>query len=218
VSGTIDQLIARLAGEAEPVRRLLPPLIRAALWLAAVAVVSAGAVAALADLDVIEQRTGGPILDLELVATLATGVLAIVAAFYLSLPDRPLSWALLPLPTLVIWIASSGYSCYRNWIVTGTDGWAWGDSAQCFRFIVLVSIPLGVALLFALRRARPIAPVPVAALGGLGVAALAAFLLQFFHPFDVTILDLTVHVVAVALVVGVSSLVGRLSTSQSQRP
>ncbi|HKF71361.1 MAG TPA: hypothetical protein VKB68_06405, partial [Stellaceae bacterium] len=53
-----------------------------------------------------------------------------------------------------------------------------------------------------LRRARPLAPVRVAAIGGLGVAAIAAFLLQFFHPFDVTTLDLSVHIVAIAIVIG----------------
>ena len=36
--------------------------------------------------------------------------------------------------------------------------------------------------------------------GGLGAASLAAFLLQFFHPFDVTFMDLAVHAFAVTLV------------------
>ena len=60
-----------------------------------------------------------------------------------------------------------------------------------------------------LRKARPLAPARVAALGGLGVAALAAFLLQFFHPFDVTFMDLSVHLVAIGLVTAVSTLAGR---------
>ena len=40
------------------------------------------------------------------------------------------------------------------------------------------------------------------------VAALAAFLLQFFHPFDVTFMDLSVHLVAVGIVVAVSTFAG----------
>ena len=46
-------------------------------------------------------------------------------------------------------------------------------------------------------------------MGGLGVAGIAAFLLQFFHPFDVTLLDLAIHAVAVGLVVGVSAVSAR---------
>jgi hypothetical protein len=60
-----------------------------------------------------------------------------------------------------------------------------------------------------LRRAAPLAPVRVAAVGGLGVAAIAACLLQFFHPFDVTLLDLSVHAVAIAIVIAVASLCAR---------
>jgi len=52
-----------------------------------------------------------------------------------------------------------------------------------------------------LRQARPIAPLPGAARGALGGAATAAFILEFFHPFDVTVIDLTLHVSAVCLVV-----------------
>jgi len=52
----------------------------------------------------------------------------------------------------------------------------------------------------------------VAGAGGLGVAALAAFFLQSFHPFDVTFMDLSVHMVAVCIVVAVSTLAGDFST------
>ena len=72
-------------------------------------------------------------------------------------------------------------------------------------------MPLGVSLLVLLRRSRPLAPAPVTAVGGLGVAALAAFLLQFFHPFDVTFMDLSVHLFAVGIVVAVSTFAGGFS-------
>src|SRR5689334_22991964 len=146
-----------------------------------------------------------------MIATLATGIAAVLAAFELSLPDRAPAWTVLPLPPLAIWIASSGYSCYRHWIAFGPDGWELGESTHCFRFILSVSVPLGVTLMLLLRQARPLAPVRVAAVGGLGVAAIAACLLQFFHPFDVTAIDLSVHAVAVAMVVAVSSLWARWS-------
>jgi hypothetical protein len=204
-----EQLIQRLVADVRPVRRLRPPLLRAAGWLLAVAAIAAVAIALFADFGFFLARARDPELELELAATLLAGVTAVIAACYLSLPDRSPYWAVLPLPFLALWIASSGYACWRHWLVIGPEGWALGQSATCFRFILGVSVPLAVSLLLVLRRAAPLAPARVAAMGGLGVAAIAAFLMQFFHPFDVTVMDLTVHVTAVGIVIGVSSLVGR---------
>lgn len=203
-----DRLIGRLATEAEPVRRLRPPLVRAALWLLGATAAGALAILLFSNLEVFARRAEDPKLVLELTGTLLTGIAAVIAAFYLSLPDRPAAWALLPLPPLALWVLSSGYSCYSHWISYGPGGWEIGESGDCFRFILAVSIPLGAALLLVLRRACPLAPVRVAAVGGLGVAGLAAFLLQFFHPFDVTFMDLGVHLAAVALVVAATSAAG----------
>ncbi len=197
----VDELIQRLAGDAGPVRRLRPPVTRAIVWLLGVATLSTVAVLAFADTGLFMSRAGDRKLQLELIGTLLTGIAAIVAAFHLSLPDRPAVWALLPLPPLVLWIASSGYSCWRRWLTFGPEGWSLGESAECFGMILAVSVPLGIGLFLVLRQARPLAPVPVAVTGGLGVAAIAAVLLQFFHPFDVTFMDLGVHIVTVGLVI-----------------
>jgi hypothetical protein len=210
MTGDTERLIERLAAAARPVRRLKPPALRAALWLAAVAAVLAAAILLFADLDVFVARAARLKLAVELGCTLLTGILAVVAAFELSLPDRSRAWALLPLPSLALWISCSGYSCWRNLLTHGPEGWGIGDSGNCFRFILGVSIPLALSLVPLLRRAAPLAPVRVAALGGLGVAAIAAFALQFFHPFDVTFMDLGIHAVAVALVVGTLSVMERI--------
>ena len=206
-----DQLIERLAADARPVRRLRPPLKRAGLWLLVVAVIASAAIAAFTDWRVFAERARDPRLVIEIIATLATGIAAVVAAFQVSLPDRSRQWLLLPLPPLAVWLASSGYGCYRHWLMVGPSGLELGDSAHCLRFILGASIPLGASLLIALRRASPLTPLPVGAAGGLGVGALAAFALQFFHPFDVTVIDLGVHVIAVALVVSAASAAQRLA-------
>jgi hypothetical protein len=155
---------------------------------------------------------------IELIATLMTGVAAVLAAFELSLPDRSTAWSLLPLPSLALWVASSGYGCYRHWIVFGPGGWELGESVYCLRFILAVSLPLGLSLLLLLRRAAPLAPVRVAAVGGLGVAAIAAFVLQFFHPFDATFIDLGVHLAAVGVVVAIASATGRFAPARAPLP
>ena len=206
-----EHVIERLVADAQPVRRLRPPTRRAALWLLAVAAIAAGAILVFSDLGVMADRLRDPKLQVEMVATLLTGIAAVVASFHLSLPDRSPTWALLPLPFLAVWIASSGYSCWRHWISFGPGGFELGESAHCLRFMLAISIPLGVSLLLLLRRAGPLTPVRVAAVGGLGIGAIAAFVLQFFHPFDVTFMDLAVHLGAVAVVVAVASLVERVA-------
>jgi hypothetical protein len=209
-----EQVIERLVADARPVRRLRPPMLRAALWLLAVAAIAAGAILLFADLGVMAERLRDPKLQVEMVATLLTGIAAVLAAFHLSLPDRSPAWALLPLPFLALWIASSGYSCWRHWISFGPGGFELGESAHCLRFMLAISIPLGLSLVLLLRRALPLTPVRVAAVGGLGIGAIAAFVLQFFHPFDVTFMDLAVHLGSVAVVVAVALLVERVT----QRP
>lgn len=203
-----EDLIESLASAARPIVRLRPPLLRAGLWLLAIAAVAAAAILLFADLGLFATRTRNIRWDIEMAGTLLTGIMAVIAAFYLSLPDRPRAWALVPLPFLALWVGASSYSCYVHWLNFGPDGWTIGESAHCFAFILGASLPLGVALFLLLRRAKPLAPIGVAAVGGLGVAGLAAFILQFFHPFDVTTMDLAIHLVAVGTVVLLAAVVG----------
>jgi hypothetical protein len=204
-----EQLIAHLAAGAGPVRRLRPPFLRATSWLVGVAVMGAIVVPFYGDFGLFAEKAHDPKFVLEMAGTLLTGIAAVIAAFELSLPDRSPAWALLPLPPLILWLGASGYNCWRDWIELGDQSWHFGESAACFGTIVGFSVPLGVALLIFLARAKPIAPTPVAALGGLGIAGLAAFFLDFNHPFDASFLDLGWHAAAVGLVIAASSGWGR---------
>lgn len=198
-----EELIGRLAAGAERVQRLRPPTLRACLWLLATAAAAWVVVAWIADMDAFVRRAQDPRHLVELAATLLTGILAILAAFHLSVPDRSRAWAVAPLPTLALWLATTGYGCLENWI--NGVGWDVAESVECFEIIVAVSVPLGVSVLVMLYRALPLSRAPVAAMGGLGVAAIGAFLLQFFHPFDVTVMDLAFHAAAIGLVIAVSA-------------
>lgn len=195
-----NELIAALSGGLQPVRRLRPPLRRAASWLLLAALLAAWPVAHYSNLPLFLERADEPRQTLELAATLLTGIVALYGAFALSVPGHSSRWALAPLPPLLLWIAASGYGCLHNGWSAGGPGGIIGASRDCFAFIVLTSVPLSALLFWALRRARPIAPLPVALSGALGVAALAAFLLQFFHPFDVTVIDLALHLAAVGVI------------------
>jgi hypothetical protein len=195
-----NELIATLSGGLQPVRRLRPPLRRAASWLLLAALLAAWPVAHYSNLPLFLERADEPRQTLELAATLLTGIVALFGAFALSVPGYSARWVLAPPPPLLLWITASGYGCLQNGWSAGGPGGVIGASGDCFVFIVLTSVPLSALLFWTLRRARPIAPLPVALSGALGVAALAAFLLQFFHPFDVTAIDLALHLAAVSLI------------------
>ena len=206
---TTPDLIEQLARDAAPVKRLASPVRRALLFLAGgaavlVAIILIGGIAPGS-----LQRLSETRVVLETAATTLTGVAAILAALTIAIPGRSPFWGALPVPPLLLWLATSAYGCYRNWLAYGADGsLALGRSADCFVFIVLASIPMALALLVALRRARPLNAVPVLAVGALGVAGLTAAALQFFHPFDVTVMDLALHVIAVGLVVALVTALG----------
>ncbi|MGH8260424.1 MAG: NrsF family protein [Steroidobacteraceae bacterium] len=202
-------LIEQLAGDLQPVRRLRAPAVRALVWLLGVAVVAGVAIARFANPAVITGRLAVPQVAVQCLAIAVTGVAAIFAAFQLSVPGRSRHWVWLPVPSLAVWLAASGLGCLRYGWSLGGPGGIIGESSHCFAFIAAVSVPLAGGLFWMLSRARPIAPLPVALLGTLGVAAIAAFLLQFFHPFDVTAIDLGLHLAAVALVMGVGTALRR---------
>ncbi len=206
-----DRLIRGLAADLKPVRRLPPPVLRAAAWLAAVVAIAI-ALAAFANLDAVWQRiSAAPDLWLAVLGSTLTAILAAIAAFELSLPDAPRAWAALPLPAALLWVAASGLGCLRVWIVPQTHVASLAEARDCLIFIVSLSVPLSALLLWMLRRACPLQPGLTAAVGGLAVAAAAATLLNFFHPYDAAATDLSVHAVAVALVIAANrALCGRI--------
>ncbi len=207
--GRTDALIEAIAADARPVSPLAPPLARALALLVPLALIGGLAIWLFADLGGLVRRYSGreSMMVLEMAAMLATGLIAVTGAFFLSVPGRSRLWLWAPLPTLAAWISLSGAGCLA---AVGKRRAAAGEAGMdCLSFILAVSLLLGVPLVWRLSRASPIEPVRVALLGGLGIAALSAFLLQFFHPFTVTFLDLGVHLAAVAIVIGAMGLAAR---------
>ena len=202
-------LIDALVETATPVRRLRPPIIRTGLWLAFAAIML-GLIAIAHGLrpdfsDCMRQ----PLFVLGMLGALATGILAAVASFRLSLPDSSRLWIVLPLPALAVWVATIGYGCLTDWVSIGPDGIRLGEAIRCFATLLMTSVPLSIAMLVMLRYTALLRPIEVSVLGGLAIAAVTAFALSLFHDLDATVMILIWNLAAAALIATLGSLFGR---------
>src|SRR5713101_5784731 len=206
-------LIDTLANSAAPVRRLRPPVLRAALWLlmaAAVLLLLAVAHGVRPDLS---TKLHQQIFVAGVVLALATAILAAIAAFKLSLVDNSRWWALLPAPALALWVSTIGYGCLTDWVSIGPNGVRMGEAVRCFATLLLTSVPLSIAMLVMLRHAALLRPTAVSATGGLAIAAMTAFALSLIHDLDATVMVLIWNLGVAVLIAGLASAFGRPTLS-----
>jgi len=202
-------LIEALAADAGPVRRLRHPLWRAACWLLLAAIIVlliAVEVGVRADID---DRLRQTMFVVGLAAAALTGILAAIAAFMVSLPDRSRGWLLLPAPALIVWLSTIGYQCLTAWVKIGPAGIAPGETARCFATLFLTSFPLSLTLLLMLRYAAPVRPTETVMAGALAVAAITATAISLFHDIDATIMILMWNIGIAALLVGLGGTYAR---------
>lgn len=202
-------LIDTLVESATPVRRLRPPLIRAGLWLLLAAAILVLLCVAHGLRPDIAMRLRQPVFVVSMVAALATGILAAIAAFRLSLPEGGRWWMLLPAPALAIWVSTIGYGCLADWVSVGPDGVRMGEAARCFATLLLTSVPLAIAMLVMLRHAASLRPTVVSAEGGLAIAAMTSVALSLIHDLDATIMILVWNLGTAAVIAGIASALGR---------
>ena len=186
-----------------------PPAVHAILWLDGVLVVAAllalaGMPPALAQLT---SEDASAWTWLAFVGAGLTAVSAALCAFGLGTPGRSHAWLLLPAPALLLWIAGAGMGC-----VAGEERWGEtvADAGRCLGFLLMISTPLLVLILFMLWRAAARVPGRMLAMGALASAAAAASLLALVHPHDMSLLDLGAHAAAFGLVLAVSAGAARV--------
>ncbi len=201
----IDALVANAA----PVRRLRPPLLRAALWISLAALVLALLAVTHGVRPDFSARVAQPTFVVGTSAALLTGFLAAIAAFIISLPDRSRFWALLPVPALLVWLSTVGYGCLTDWVSAGADGVHMGEAVRCFATLVLTSVPLSLAMVVMLRHAALLRAAPVALCGSLAVAAVTSSALSLLHDLDATIMILVWNLGTAALISGFGAAFGR---------
>lgn len=206
---TTPDLIEALAANATPVRRLRPPLARATFWLSVAAVILVLLAVSHGARPDLAQRLQQPTFVVSILASLLTGILAAIASFLVSLPDRSRGWLLLPLPALIVWLSTIGYGCLTDWVDIDAGSLRMGEAARCFATLVLTSVPLSLLMFVMLRHAAPLRPLPVALAGSLAVAGMTASALSLFHAFDATVMILMWNLGSAALLVGLGTFLGR---------
>ena len=202
-------LIESLAANMKPVRRLRPPVTRAACWLLLAAMVVALLAVSQGIRPDLAQRLHDPAFAVGMAGAALTGVLAAIAAFLVSLPDRSRLWLVLPAPAVAIWLSNIGYQCLTQWISMGPNGVSLGEATRCLATLVLTGLPLSLAMLVMLRYAAPLRPTAVTLMGGLSVAAITATALSLFHASDATLMIIMFNIGTAAMFVGLGSLFGR---------
>jgi hypothetical protein len=206
---TTPELIDMLCASATPVRRLRAPLVRAGLWLLLAGLVLLALVAVHGARPDLALHLRDPSFATALAGSLLTGILAAVAAFHLSLPDRSRLWLLLPAPALALWVATIGYGCLTNWVALAPEGVRLGGTLECFATLLIASLPLSVALIVMLRDTSLFDPTIVGIMAGLATAGIAATAMSLVHEIDATVMVLIWNLGAAALIVALSGAFGR---------
>ncbi|CAN7778807.1 NrsF family protein [Variovorax sp. LjRoot178] len=203
-----SHLIEALAADARPVRRLRPPVLRAALWLLLAALIFGLLAVGHGVRPDLAQRLEQPDFIVGTAAALLTGVLAAVASFMLNLPDRSRGWALLPVPALLVWMATLGYGCLVNWVSIGPYGVQVGETARCFATVLMTSLPLSLAMLAMLRHGAVLSASTVSLTGSLAVAAITATAMSIFHSLDASVMILVWNLGTAVLIVALGRWLG----------
>ncbi len=194
-------LIDLLVANAPRVQPLRPPLERALLWLAFAAFVLVLLAMGHGIRPDFAERAGDPLYFVGLAASLSTGILAVVAAFMLNVPDRSRGWAFAPAPALVVWLSTIGYGCLTHWVEIGPDGVHAGDTARCFATLMLTSLPLTLALAAMLKKGSLLRPTAATVTASLAVAAISASTMALIHDLNATLMILLWNVGAAAVIV-----------------
>jgi hypothetical protein len=204
-----NALIAELASSVAPVRRLPAPWVRMLMWLLIsvpfLAVIwlmmpsDINLAAALADRRFLFEET----------VLLVTALTAALAAFGSVVPGYDRRILLIPLLPLLLWLASLGEGCWRNWVVLGAGGLTLRPDWDCLPPAILIGIVPSIVMVVMLRRGAPLLPRVSIALAALAVAAPANLGLRLFHVGDASVMVLFWHLGGAAVLTGLAALAGR---------
>lgn len=204
-----EELIEVLTANCPPVRPLPHPCWRTIVWFT----ISLGYVVIL--LEVLGLRVGGHqrFSDLRFIievgAALMTAMMAAAGALCAGCPGRPIWERFAPAPFLLLWLASLGDGCWRDWLAYGAAGLAITNDLMSPLAIIAISIGPGVLISIMISRGAPIAPATTMGLAALAAAALGAAALRLIRGEETSIMALAWQFSSVALLTGVGAAFGR---------
>lgn len=204
-----EELVRRLAASAKPVHRLPHPMWRAMMWFMLSLAYAASLVFAMGLRADFSARIAEPRFVIELSAAILTSMMAAAAAFCSTCPGRPLWERLAPFPFLLVWLASLGEGCWRDWTLHGLQGLALQPEFSCFWKIVTSSAPPAILILLMVRRGAPIAPYLTTGLATLAAASLVAAAMLLFHRQESSVMVLVWQFGSVVTVSAFAALFGR---------
>lgn len=193
-----DDLIRSLSERPAPVKRLLPPVVRALQWAVLALAAVAAVVLKMGLRPDLAARLDEPAFLVQLAACAVTAFTAALAGLMLGIPGRPRAWALLPLPSFAVWLASFGRQCLLEWRGETEGELLIGPHFHCLPDIaVMMALPT-LVIMAMVRRGAGFERRLETLLGGLAAAALANAALGLAHPRDAGLLVLLVQMMVVA--------------------
>lgn len=213
-----SDLIRSIATNAPPVKRLRPPLVRAAGWLALAFIIMGLMTASHGVRPQFAERMQDAVFFINMMSSLLTGILAAIATFYVSLPDRSRRWLLLPVPSLVVWLATIGYQCFAGWVPVPPGAITVEAASSCFATLVLTSLPLSLVMMVLLRYAAALRPTAVILMGSLAVSAITSTALSMFHPLDATAMVLAWNLGTAIIFLAIAALFSRKVSANARQP
>jgi len=206
---TTDSLIERLSAAARPVRPQRPPLARALLILVPLLLVMTLAIVVRGHADSVMAQAASPVFTVGLLASLGTGITAIVAALHIAVPGRAGNWSWVPVVPALAWFVAGFWECSAYVSQNGLHDLNPFASLDCFAFISMTGTLIAMLLFLALRNSVITNLFAITALCGLGAATLANTLLMFFHPPGTNPVDFITHLAAVTALIVYMATLGR---------
>ncbi len=174
----IDDTVKRLAAELEPVKSTLSTRLQSGIWWLAAVAISVAAMLYRAPFrpGVWEQLLSTPRFALETVLGVLATMLLARAAFELSVPDsrRQRTYLSLAIGVVVLWLAQFGI----GFVDPALPPSMLGKRHECYNEALLISTPLTVAFVLAMRRLFVLQPIKSGCIAGLAAGTIPAVLMQ----------------------------------------
>jgi hypothetical protein len=203
-----EDLMAGLARDVRPVRRLRHPWLRATMWVAATTIYLAAVVLLMAPPGRLAAAFGDLRFLFEQLAAGLVGLTAGAAALATVVPGRSRRVFIAPIAAGALWSIIVAIGCAQDALRYRATGIPLQTDWPCVVAIVMIGALPAVALVHMLRRGAPLTPRITLALAGLSAAALANVSACLVRQHDTSLTVLLWHATTVLALCGAAGLLG----------